>query len=808
MRKFALSALMPFCTLMPAAAFTCVAQAADRPASLYVDASLDDDMACADDTYFNSLRDALTEAQNLQRIHTYTEESPLTIRIAPSVYWLDDPDDPEVRRPAPGSTTPFGMELELSHLRLVGLSDNPEDVVLACNRGQTQGAVGNFTMLHIKGDDIVMENLTLGNYCNVDLVYPRNPALNRRRREDAIAQAQLAICEGDRYVARNCRFISRLNLCPLVGPERILFDRCYFECTDDALCGTGVYLGCRFMLFSGKPFYNTYAQGACFLDCDLHALTRGRQYLVKSGSQVAMVDCRWTSDDKALYIGWTQDNTDDLRSYQHNITLNGKPLLIGAEHPRLTVDMTGKPLLKAYKCGDTYNVYNLVKGSDGWNPLGQDTTALASCPTMLKLNLRSAAIETGRDTVRLASDGVNTEWSVLDDGAGYVEIIGDEKGSLTLTGRNYGEEPHKVNVVARTPEGLEAECPVIVNPSLLPAPEFTSLPVVTCADGNRLRVDYSLNLGSRADRSEITWYRCKTSDGAGAIPVAVSRNGIPKCEYELTAADNGYYIIASVAPRHVRSLPGEAVTAVTGTAVAGAPARMRLSTDFADFPTACQPQVIPGFWTVDACKPVDTAEFDWIPATSSDSWFYGNGVDGAASSIGLVQNTRGARLLYSPVDAKYGDMSLTLFVDPCKTAGQGFGSATGQYMDVYIKFDAATLSGYALRIIRTVKNDKAVDFMLMRYDNGVATPVSDAVSAVCYRKGCRIHLDIKGDRFTAAVVNELGAPEPHREGLLKEVNLTAIVEPNDFGGTGVQHTGSCGASATLLRQLDVVWEPK
>ena len=774
-----------------------------RHNELYVDASLDDDEACADDTYFNSLRDALVEAENMQRQYAYTEENPLVIKIAPGVYWIDDPDDPEVRRPAAGSDIPYGLELRLSHLRLTGLSDNPEDVVLACNRGQTQGAVGNFTMLHLTGDDIQVENLTFGNYCNVDLVYPRDPSLNRKKREEAIVQAQLVICDGDRYVARNCRFISRLNLCPFAGARRILFDNCYFECTDDALCGTGVYLGCRFTLFSGKPFYNTYAQGACFLDCDLHALTRGRQYLVKVGSHVSMVDCRWTSDDPGLYLGWTQDPAPDLRCYQHNVTLNGKPVRIGREQPWLTVDMTDKEILDAYKSGDTYNVYNLVKGNDGWNPLNQDTVALASQPVMLTLDRRAARIETGKDRVVIKSDNYLTRWTVAGDGRKYVEMRVYEPGELTVLGKNEGETPQDVNIIAFTKEGLEAECVVTVCPPVLPAPVFTSQPAIV-ENGNTLRVDYSLDLGGREDMSSVTWYRAGSKDGSDAIPVAVSRNDMPKLEYELTAADNGYYIIATVAPRHVRSLHGAPVKAVTSAPVKKAPERRCLTTDFVDFATDFQPSVIPGFWTVDAYKPADTAEFEWVP-DAEHSWYYGNGVDGAAKSVGLMQNTRGARLLYHPEGDRYGDMSLTLCVDPCKTAGQGFGSATGQYMDVYVKFDAATLTGYALRVIRTVKNDKAVDFMLMKYDNGIATPITDPVSAVCYRKGCEIKLDVKGDRLTASVTNTLGVPEPYRPGLVKNVDLAATISPNDFGGIGVQHTGSWGASATLLRSLSVTW---
>ena len=210
-----LRCILTFITLLP------FLFALAQPSVLNVNPAFTAGEMSADSTRFTSLREALLTAEKLQKQYSYTESSPLTIRISPSVYWLDDPDDTAVRNPAPGSNTPFGMELTLSHLRLIGLSDNPEDVVIACNRGQTQGANGNFTMLHLMGDDIQAENLTFGNYCNVDLIYPRDPSLNRKRREDAIVQAQLAICEGDRIVARNCRFISRLNLCPFAGAKRV-----------------------------------------------------------------------------------------------------------------------------------------------------------------------------------------------------------------------------------------------------------------------------------------------------------------------------------------------------------------------------------------------------------------------------------------------------------------------------------------------------------------------------------------------------------------------------------------------------------
>ena len=149
-------------------------------------------------------------------------------------------------------------------------------------------------------------------------------------------------------------------------------------------------------------------------------------------------------------------------------------------------------------------------------------------------------------------------------------------------------------------------------------------------------------------------------------------------------------------------------------------------------------------------------------------------------------------------------MHLTLHVDPTKTAGQGFGSATGQYLDVCLKFDTRTLTGYGLRIIRTTKHAKAVDFLLVKYDHGVVTPVSEAVSATCYRTGCTISIDFIGNRLAAHVTTK--SPRPADSLLPHEVSLAADVAPNTFGGIHIQHTGSCGESTTMLHRLQVKWE--
>lgn len=788
-------------------------------------------------TVFRTVKEAMLAVDSIQLTvfdDVFTEEKPLYIYVTPWVYWMDNPDDPAVRQPMKGDNIPYGLKVEMSHTRLIGLSDNPEHTILACNRGQTQGAVGNFTMLHLTGENIEFENLTLGNYCNVDLVYLPDTTLNRKRRADAIVQAQLAICHGDRVAARNCRFISRLNSCPLVGAQRTYFENCYFECTDDALCGTGVHLNCRFTLFSGKPFYNTQGTGAVFLNCDLHSLTEGTQYLTKAGGAVTMVDCRWTSEDPELTINWTPTPTDDLRCYQYNQTLNGKPLVIDHHRRHLSVDLNGKPLLEAFRLtlsknlftkgatGDTvvYNLRNLLGGRDGWNPADQPEALKEYAHTAIgmTLNHRKSNIKTGKESLTLKAARMvfgerpnfdraqdNIHWHVTGDSAECIRIEPQPDGSLFVVPDNQGEEALTATVIATDSTGLEAACVLTVYPSELPPPDFISQPTLT-REGDTLVLAYELDLQGRADHSLITWHRCTAPEGEDGITVATSHPGRAMHSYPLTAADNGYYIRAVIAPKNPRSPVGSIAVLTTGEPIQTDQQGIdRIHTHFENFPTIHQTTIHPGFWTVDTYKPTDTQEYDWTPSPFGEPWIFGEGVDGATGFYGLLQGTRGARLLYTPLPRDYGDMSVVWDVVPCKPAGQGFGSATGQYMDMYIKMDTRTLTGYALRIIRTTKHDNAVDFQLMKYTNGEASPISEAVSSNCYRKGCVIRINVEGNTLKANVKNVLPLPHPQHPDVVKEVNLSATIEPNTFGGIGVQHTGSVGANATMLRGLRVNW---
>jgi len=527
----------------------CAAVSAQPEHHLYVDQKETTDEAKGQ---FATVNEALRHAETLADDRMWT-----TIHIAPGVYWIDNPDDPGIRKPEPGEHIPYGIKVRLSRTRLIGTGNSPDDVILACNRGQTQGAEGNFTMLHITGDDIQAENLTFGNYCNVDLNYQRDPRQSRPRRADAIVQAQLIICNGDRYEARRCRFISRLNLCPFAGARHALFDDCYFECTDDALCGTGTYRRCRFTFFSSKPFYSTSPQGALFDDCDIHSKVQGVQYLTKVSDPVTMRNCRWTSDDPNLTIEWTKKPDPKKRCLMENCTLNGQPLNV-------------------------------------------------------------------------------------------------------------------------------------------PMPPDVPMPVTT--------------------------------------PL---------------------------------------------------------------LPLTNQVTLAPGRWTLDAYKPEDTANYDWSVDNDKPAWCYGEGMDGAEGCYGMIQNVRGARMMYTgKADETYNDQTLTVVLSPCKSAGQGFGSATGQYMDLCIKFDTETLTGYGLRLVRTPAYDRAVEVVLVEYREGEVTPISTPERCDLFKKDCHVTLSAKGSELTARIEN----------GNQHQQLSATIAHPNSFGGIHIQHTGSTGASATVIQSINCTYQ--
>ena len=800
--------------------------------AIYLDGSLSDELAAQYPYVYNDI----TKALSADALKNGTADNPMTVYVAPYVYWIDDPAATDTVQKTEGYSVPYGMVVNSDYLTIKGLTGNPDNVVLAGNRGQSHASNGNYTMFRFNcSGALTVKNITIGNYCSVDLDYPLMSELNQAKRTDTITQAQLADMSGDKMFADNCNFISRLNLVPISGASRNLYNNCHFESTDDALNGNAVYVGCDFDFYGNRPLYSSYNTGSTFLGCTfnckiLNVEAEPTQFFTKEGGTITAVDCVYNSNlSVPITMGWTKFPSDSLKCYQSNIVHNGKNITIGGEGAKETVDMTGKSVLNAYKVvsgGKTYyNTYNLLKGSDDWDPLGvKDVIAAAgqeAVATQLTIKSDVSEIESGKETASIGGTvnyfyGTNDTtqkitYSVSDEDKAYVKLTDNGDGTCKVEGTNNDDAAKKVIINASTESGLEAAVGITVKPSKIEAPAFTKAPVITNDGQGSLKVDYSLDLGSREDMSAISWYRCTDAEGSNKVLVAVTRNDSPEYTYKLTAGDVGYYIMAKVESKNIRSDYGTPVNTVYDKAIGVKDVRSKnLSTDFSNFPNIKQSEIKAGFWTVDYNRPADTESFGkWQGADTEEPWVYGvtgNGCVGA----GLYQGTQGSRLMYTPVEGTYGDMSLKLVVDPAKTAGQGFGSA-GQYMDVLLKFDTSTLTGYGLRIIRTKASSNAVTFVLVKYDNGAVTEISDEVIASCYVTGCTISLKTEGNKLTAHVETPTEQlADQAAKGYPHVVDLTANIAANSFGGVAIQHTGTTGTggwqNTTMLHNLDITWE--
>lgn len=782
------------------------------PHTFFIDGRLSDKQCSNNHFVFNSINTAvgnLTEGNS---------SDPMVLLIAPYVYWIDNPDTPNVVFPEENQITPYGLEIKCNWLTFKGLSPDAENVILACNRGQTIGAKGNFTMFKIIGDGISSENITFGNYCNVDLVYSLLPELSRKKRAEAIVQAQLIHCDGDKIFARNTRFISRLNLCPFVGGKRILFDSCYFESTDDALPGTAVFFNSTLKFFSSKPFYHTTGTGATFINCDIFSYTSGRQFFTKANGQIGVIDTRMYSKD-LYYIGWNDLPPLTTKNYLYNFTLNDTLYKIGYKDPTTTVNLSGKSLLDAYRIDldgtVIYNIYNLLKGDDNWDPLKIKSTiidaeeklqvSLTDLPVKLLIKADKEEIETNKSFAQLSATmfrfgnylatSQRYLWELSEKGKHLVELIpGSDGKTCKVIAKNFTDSVRTVLITAKSKSGLEGTCLLKVYPEILEAPYFKQLPSLEI-DSGVLRLNYILDTDFEDD-SKISWFR--SNGKINTIEVAVTRNFLPLRDYTLSKEDIGYIITAKILPKHVRSGFGDTVRCSYKKTIVNTDILIRrdsIKENFKNISTQNADHELSGFWIMRHFN-------DSIRRLCGDknAWCYGSGRDGAYGKSGLIPTGRQASLYYTPTNKKLKNMSAILHIAPYKTAGQAF-SIAGLYADFLIKYDFRTKTGYGLRFIRTTRYYNATECYFVSYDNGRVTGISDTLTTSCYRPDITIKLCTTGNILKAQAWSDHPVEHDDKD-VLPEIKLETIIKFNQYNGFGLEFNGGV---AMLIKDIELEW---
>ncbi len=738
-----------------------------------------------------------------------TEQEPTVIYLEPDVYWTDDPaaDNKENKL--------IGLKIPQANITLIGLSDNPDHTIIAGDRGQMAGSIGNWNTLGV-GDGFHAYNITFGNYCNVDLVYPGDPSKNHTRRQKTITQAQVITKahEGhmDKWLFENCKFISFLNVFARSDePHRAYYSNCFFQCTDDAI-GTGdlnVFKNCSFKFYSNHPSGSASNIIQVYLGCKFDAVLRDSGanstiFFAKKNNVFAVIDGVFTGNVNRLE--WTDHPIPEARHYVYNNTLRGKPVSISASMPALSVDLDFQSL-RPFKAGGEYNIYNLLRGDDDWDPAGQRARlgSYANMAYCLKLTADKTQIKAETQETAIVSytvypvrvrTGTPVKWTVSDEK--LLSIISNPNGTVAVSGYNTSEKTLTGYIKAETPGGIQSLIYIDVLARPLPAPTFTKQLSIEKPENGSISVDYSLDPDTRKDNSDITWYRATLPDGSDSIKVAVTRLNEPLKTYPLTTGDIGYYLVVKVEPKHQSSKVGDPVVVISKKIEAGDVIKRSIYTNFGNLPVQKSAVIRDGFWTLDTHRPVDLSDdFKWEPG-EGNGWTYGQGYAGTIDRYGLMTTGRGARILYSQAGT-YGDMSVTVNLSPHKASGQGFGSATGQYADIYIKFDAKTSTGYGLRIQRTPSFGEGVKFTLFKFVKGAGTPISRDLYSSVFLPGCTVRLRAAGNVLTAQVTTTGKQQQSQKDsGLVHEVNLSATIEKNTFGGFGVQHTGTVSSAGNRL----------
>ena len=785
------------------------------------------------DAYLEEGRRTAHTFKTLQELKAANIADGTTVNFAPGVYWTDDYKDPATAN-TPAHPGLIGISFPQSGLTFKGLTSNADDVRIAGNRGQTIGSNGNWNVIGL-GTNFSAFNITVANYTTVDLVFPRDPSQNLARRTDARVQAQTVtaatgVTTLDRMYFENVRFISFLNL-TAIAPVRAYFKNSHFQLTDDAIAGggTNVFDNCTFDFYGSHPSFGGSTTLAAFFNSTFTFYNDSPTFWWSKNGAGGWVLIDNVFKGPKEEIRWEDIQRPDVKQYVYNNKYaDGTPVVFDTRFPAVTQTLSSQSL-NIFKVGSEYNVYNLLKGSDGWNPSRQ----VARNETAFKFTLAASAASLQSDVATnevvitptfvpaaaFAYQALNFQYDTS-----LFNLVASSDGKLHLNAKlNAAGRSIDTVVSATAPNGLVAQVTVRINPQTVAAPVVVGTPSIAIGQ-NTAALQIVYDHPQFTDGSTITWFR-GNAPGDKAVQVAITTLGAPYKNYQLSAGDIGQYLTAVVVPKYEFSAAAAAsveVASVRAIAAADVATPAVISTNFANISWTGHALNQPNVWYADAFKPSDITQ-PWVPSNATP-WVYAIGDrDGAVGVAGLQTATQGARLLYQPQGA-FSDMSVTVDLTPEKIAGQGFGSATDQYLELYIKWDPVAQTGYALRFQRLStdplngnrpipSSGNSVRVSMIEYVRGARTIFPGAyVESSVYSPGARAVFKLAGDVLTADV--KPSAPQSTAQtgfGLPHEIHFKATVgsAASTTGGFGFQFTGTPSAgNRTQLQKLEVTLKPR
>ncbi|MFT4172365.1 MAG: InlB B-repeat-containing protein [Rhodocyclaceae bacterium] len=774
--------------------------------------------------------------KTLQELKAANIADGTTVNFTPGVYWTDDYKNPAIAN-TPDLPGLIGISFPQSGLVFKGLTSNADDVRIAGNRGQTMGANGNWNVIGV-GTSFSAYNLTIANYTSVDLVFPRDPSQNLARRTDARVQAQtITVAEGakdalDKMYFENVRFVSFLNVLNGFQPARAYFKDSYFQLTDDSIArgDINVFEHCTFDFYGSHPSGSASNTIAALFNSTFNLLNDNPTFWFSKniGGNWVLVDNVFKGPKEE--IRWENAQRPDVTHFVYNnVYEDGTPVVFDTQNPQATATLSANAL-QIFKSGAQYNVYNLLKGKDGWNPSAQQQKYESAFKFALAANATTVQSDNAANEVIITPSSAPAnaftfqELSFDYDTALFTPLDNAGDGKLHLRAKlNATGRIIDTTVKALAPNGLVAHIVLHINPETVAAPVVAGTPSITIGQ-NLAALKIAYDQASFTDASTITWFRGSAPNDK-AVQVAVTTLGEPYKNYQLSAGDVGQYLTAVITPKYEFSPPAaNSIEVTTPRAIASADVAhpQAFTTDFANISWVGHTLGQPNVWYADTIKPSDVNQ-SWTPATT-DPWAYAvSDREGITGVRGLRTATQGARLLYQP-EGVFSDMSLSLDLTPEKLAGQGFGSATDQYLEVYLKWDPVTQTGYALRFQRLASDPlngnkpipssgNSVRVSMIEYANGVRTVLPNSyVESSVYMPGAHVLFKLTGNVLTADVTTDSAQTNTQvGYSLPNEIHFSATL-PNvtsTAGGFGMQFTGTASAgNRTQLQKLEVRLTPR
>ncbi|MCL2028216.1 MAG: InlB B-repeat-containing protein [Bacteroidales bacterium] len=788
---------------------------------------------------------------------TLTLPEGTTVYIAPGVYWTDltyqkgfpfDNSGFVIDRPN------IGLSLLGANISFVGLTENPRDVHICGNRGEGGarglGANGSWYSLAIS-TGFHARHITIANYAQEDLVFARDPSQNMPKRINSKNHAEvLRRVDGqniDRIHFENVRFVGLLNMMIGLAPQRAYFKDCFIQCTDDAIMDgmINVWENCTFHLLGNHPSAGGSGSGGInvLLGCKVIGMPQ-MTHTTLSFSKVSRGSGATASSIYAIvnteFLGriqsveWENSVREDVRHLVYNNTIgeNKRPLVISPSQPQTSVTLTKNSTLNAFQVNDEYNVYNLLKGTDGWNPTNQDLSKWAPymdlpfrfllgvatkeiSPADANTGLFSSAspgrpllhsdqtgehntvILTPAPTPATSVDIGQTVWTYDRD-----LLNGDihpTTGVITLTAK-----PNNTGVITQTvvnatiPGGLTAGATIDIRPVPVVAPILTA-PSMAISE-NFATLSYTLDKPEYRDVSTIEWYRETSATSTNGIHIGTMKNDDdalfiddPFTKYPFNKYDVGYFLRAVITPKYEFSPKASPVTVRTPRAITATDVtETSLFTDFRNLHIATESHLTTtGRWFFDRT----------IDSITQDPWDWGIGSNGTDRIWGLMNNhdrIGGTRLVFGQ-SGQFGDMSLVLNFSASKVEGQGFGG-NGCLLDIYIKYDPITRTGYGLRVERTPASSNATTWSLYQFDETTQTPLTTGILSAVFLAQNTLTLSATGNTLRVIASTKSEKTPLHIEQDLPNTVDISWTDPsgnlarNLFGGFGFRIVNSSRAS--------------